>query len=316
MGVATLEYIRSKYVQDSYIPPIEEVPIAVCTPMYNSMPFLREYLEHVLSYDYPKDKLSLYFTIQGKDETYDAIKAFSKTFGDVYRKIKFKRVKQDLGGELPHVRNVVRCRNLLAQWSKPDLVFFNDHDNFNPPISIKRLQKGLALGASGAAGVYIFFQRDKTEDKGRVGFTSFFLHEEKMHHFALQDGAHGFLPLEMFGRRLWVDSISCGCFLVKRELLDELKFFVPFGTSMTDDTAFCLKARSLGHMFIADFGLLVNHWGYHITQRRMMEISVKADRGMFERRNKMLKDGVYVHPIGDMNVNENVRKLIDIDKIK
>jgi len=316
MGVATLEYIRKRYVDDSLVPEIEQVPIAVCTPMYNSTPFLVKYLKCVLLYDYPKDLLSLYFTVQGNDRTYDALKEFGGVYGDEYRKIKIKKVKQTIGGELPHIRNVVKCRKLLTQWSNPDLVFFNDHDNFNPPVSIKRLQKGLALGASGAAGVYVFFQRSEGEKKGRIGFTSFFLDGGKMHHFALQNVNQGHLPLEMFGKRLWVDCVSCGCFLIKRELLDELDWFVPLGTSMTDDTAFCLKARSLGHKFIADFGLIVDHWGYKINYRKMLEIHVEANQIMFARRTKMKEDGVYVHPDLDRNMDEAVRKLIDIDKIK
>lgn len=316
MGVATLAYIRKRYVNDAYIPEVEQVPVAVCTPMYNSMPFLAEYLNHVLLYDYPKDLLSLYFTVQGKDGTYDALKQFRETYGDEYRKIKIKRVKQVLGGELPHVRNVVHCRKLLTKWSKPDLVFFNDHDNFNPAVSIKRLQQGLALGASAAAGVYVFFQKSEGEKKGAIGFTSFFLEGGKMYHFALSNVNRGSLPLEMFGRRIWVDCISCGCLLIKRELLDEVAWFVPQGTSMTDDTAYCLKARELGHRLIADFGLIVDHWGYKINYRKMLEIHVTASQDMFARRTKMQEDGVYIHPPLDVNMNEAVKKYIDIDKIK
>lgn len=315
MGVATLGYIRKRYVNDAYVPEVEQVPIAICTPMYNSTPFLEKYLNHVLLYDYPKDLLSLYFTVQGKDGTYDGLKQFEKEYGDEYRKIKIKKVKQSTGGELPHVRNVVTCRKLLTKWSKPDLVFFNDHDNFNPPVSIKRLQQGLALGASAAAGVYVFFQRSQGEKKGSVGFTSFFLEDGKMYHFALQNVNHGHLPLEMFGRRIWVDCISCGCLLIKRELLDEVDWFVPYGTAMTDDTAYFLKARSLGHRIIADFGLVVEHWGYNIAKRRMLEIHVTSTQDMFDRRTKMREDGVYTHPGLDMNMNEAVRKFVDIDKI-
>ena len=315
MGIATLDYIRQRYVNDSYIPPLEQPRISVCTPLYNSTPFLVEYLGHVLRYDYPKDLLSLYFTVQGNDETYDILKEFKEGYGSEYRKVKFKRVKQVKGGDLPHVRNVVQCRNMMAEWSKPDMVFYNDHDNFNPPVSIKRLLEALALGASGAGGVYVFYQRNEEEEHGRIGFTSFFLHEGTMHHFALE-GTKGSLPLEMFGRRMWMDSVSCGCFLVKRELLDELKFFVPVGTSMTDDTAFCLKAREMGHKFIADFGLLVRHWGYNVKYRKTLELDVTVDKSMMSRRTKMKSDGVYVHPDVDVNINDAVRKFIDIDKIK
>lgn len=317
MSDRALTFLRSKYVQDSYIPPLEPEPLAVCTPMYNSMPFLDEYLTHVLLYDYPKDLTSLYFTVQGKDGTYDTLKEFKETWGDEYRKIKFQRVKQNTGGPLPHVANVVRCRNLLIKWSRPDLVFFNDHDNFNPPVSIKRLRQGLALGASIAAGTYTFYQRDPGEDVGRICFTTFYLKgDQQLHALSLKEPMHGYFPLEIFGRRMWVDAVSCGCMMVKRELLDEQQFFVPYGTPMTDDTAFCLKARELGHRIISDLGLVVRHWGYNVYFKQMMEIGVGRSEEMMDRRSKMRRDGIYVAPDIAANINEAVRKLIDLDKIK
>ena len=317
MGVATLDYIRKLYVQEHELSLIEPEPVAVCTPIYNAMPYLQTYLTHLLLYDWPNDLTSIYFAVAGNDGTYEALKEFAKTYGDEYRRIKVKYVKQSLGGEMPHIRNVVQCRNLMTEWSRPDkLIFFNDSDNFNPPVSIRRLYDGLRLGASGAAGVYLFRQFDK--NKERIGFTSFFLHKGIMRHFYIP-GRTGALPLEMFGRRLWVDAVSCGAFLVKRSLLDEVKFFMPFGTSMSDDTAFCLKAREKGHRFIADFGLMVGHWGYEVTYQRkepQMRLSVSLSPEMELRRAKNRDDGVYVNPESNTNMSEAVRRYIDVDKIK
>jgi len=314
MGVATLDYLRQLYVEERELPPIEPEPVAVCTPIYNAMQFLGKYLTHVIQYDWPKDLTSIYFAAAGNDGTYEALKEFKETYGDEYRRIKVKYVKQVLGGELPHVRNVVQCRNLMVQWSKPDMVFFNDADNFNPPVSIARLYNGLRLGASGAAGVYMFRQYDK-DKKERIGFTSFFLHGGKMRHLALP-GREGLFPLEMFGKRLWMDAVACGCFLVKRELLDEVKFFVPFGTAMTDDTSFCLKAREKGHKFIADFGLITPHWGYNVEHHQYMGLVVDIDPVMERRRTKNRDEGTYVHPDIDGNMDEAVRRYIDLDKIE
>jgi cellulose synthase/poly-beta-1,6-N-acetylglucosamine synthase-like glycosyltransferase len=317
MGVATLDYIRKLYVDEAPLkdlPPIEPEPVALCTPVYNAIQFLDTYLAHVLMYDWPRDLFSMNFAVSGDDGTYQALKEFAATYGDDYRRIKVKRVKQVLGGEMPHVRNVVQARNLMIGWSKPDMVFFNDADNFNPPVSIKRLYNGLRLGASGAAGIYTFRQFDD-DGKERIGFTSFFLHDQVMRHFSMP-GRTGEFPLEMFGRRLWMDAVSCGCFLVKRELLDEQRFFFPTGTTMTDDTAFCLKARERGHRFIGDFGLMVHHWGYNVAHQEVMKIAVELDPVMEARRTLNREKGVYVHPKVDGNISAAVRKLIDIDKIK
>jgi len=315
MGVATLDYLRELYVEERELPPLEFVPISVCTPLYNSIPFLRDYLTCVLLYDWPHDITSLYFTVQGDDGTEDAMKEFRDTYNDSYKKIKVERIKQMKGGELPHVRNVVHCRNLLADWSKPDLVFYNDHDNFNPPNSIKRLYDGLRLGADGTAGVYLFSQMDEETQKMMATFTSFFLHNNTLRGLTLK-GMTGLFPYELFSRRLWMDAISCGCFLVKREVLNQQKFFVPYGTTLTDDTAFCLKARELGFRFIADFKLFVQHWGFKVSHRRLVRINVEKEKYMLDRRAKMRRDGVYDHPDEGKNIVETVKKLIDIDKIE
>jgi cellulose synthase/poly-beta-1,6-N-acetylglucosamine synthase-like glycosyltransferase len=312
-GVATIEYLRKRYVNDAYIPQTELEPIAICTPLYNSTPFLRDYLSCLRYYDYPKDLLSIYFTIQGNDGTYDQIKRFAEMFGDDYRRVKYKRVKQ-IKGDLPHVQNVVRCRNLLAQWSKPDKVFFNDHDNFNPPNSIRRLNDGLTLGAGLSAGVYLFLMRDENNNR-MVMFTSFFLHDKIMRSLSLR-GMRGYIPVELFGRRLWMDAVACGCLLVKREVLDKVKFFVPWGTTMSDDTAFCLRAREAGYRVIGDFGLVCGHWGFHMDYKRMMQIDVTLSPKMDERRIKMKQDGVYVLPDVDVNMNQRAQELFDLQKIE
>jgi len=315
MAVATLDYLRNLYVEEKELPPLEPVPISICTPLYNSMPFLRRFLTHILLYDWPSDITSLYFTVQGDDGTLDAMKTFRDTYSDAYKRIKVKHIKQSKGGELPHVRNVVQCRNLLAKWSRPDLVFFNDHDNFNPPVSIRRLYDGLRLGADGAAGVYFFSQWDEKTKRQRAGFTSFFLHNGEMRGLALK-GMSGAFPLELFSRRLWMDAIACGCLLVKREVLDKQRFFMPYDTTMTDDVAFCLKAREKGFRFIADFNLIVPHWGFNVTHQKFLMLTVERTTDMLDRRSQMERDGVYVQHETGTNINEAVKRLIDIDKVE
>ena len=169
-------------------------------------------------------------------------------------------------------------------------------------------------GASGSAGVYMFRQFDDSGAE-RIGFTSFFLHDNTMRHLALP-GREGLFPLDIFGRRIWMDAVACGCLLVKRELMDDVRFFFPRGTTMSDDTAFCLKARTMGHKFIADFGLFVPHWGYEVSHQQMMWLKVNLSAEMEARRRKNRDAGVYVHPKLDANMSEAVRKLIDIDKIE
>ena len=323
MGIANLDFIRRHYVEPRRdIGELQYHDVSVCTPLYNSMPFIDEYLFHMLNYDWPRERISLLFTVQGDDGTYRYMKQFQRKHEKQYKRIKVKKVKQVKNIELPHVYNVVRCRKLLASWSKPDeYVFFNDHDNFDPPISIKRLIIALHHGASIAGGVYVFFTRNQWEPEGHIGFTAFFMNEGMMHHYAIdKTGFSGTLPTEMLNKYVWCDAVAMGACLVKREVLDNVDFFIPYGSTMTDDTAFCLKAREYGYKVIADFGLLVKHWGYDVTLRhrndgRLSDLSVDRQSAMLKRRRKMYYDGVYVHPDVDVGINKAVRGYINLDKI-
>jgi hypothetical protein len=176
---------------------------------------------------------------------------------------------------------------------------------------------GLSLGASGVGGIYLYSHTDMKDEENpiKMDFASFFVYNGIMNSLSLK-GTTGYFPQEIFGRRLWMDAVACGCLMVKRELLDEVPFFVPYGTSMTDDTAFCLKARGLGHYMIADFGVICDHWGFHVSYTPMMRLSVKLDRKMHERRRKMHLDGVYTLPEIDVNMGGRTREYVDLDVVE
>lgn len=301
MGDGILNFFRSKYVDDNEINQIEPYPIALCTPMYNSTPFLDRYLQSITSLDYPRHMMSLYFTVQGNDKTYDIMKDFESGFRGEYKKIRVKRIEQSLAKKIPQIHNVVHCRNLLVNWSDPNPVFFIDHDNFPPPMTIRRLQQSLEIGASMAAGVYVFYKRDKMNPdlEGMINFTAFFLENNSMGSLGLSNrGMEGILPAEIFSKRMWTDAVAMGSTFIKRELLNKYRFFVPDTANMSDDTAYCMKVREGGHKFIADFGLLIPHWGYDISttplNNNLVRLKVALSERMSRRRRKMHEDGVYI----------------------
>jgi len=175
-------------------------------------------------------------------------------------------MKQVTHGDLPHVRNVVFCRNNLIQWSRPDPILFIDHDNFPPPFSVKRLLDTARYGGDISAGVYVFFQKDEEDPNGpgRVGFTAFFIRDGTYYKVTLdRKGEEGLFSADLLGRRVWVEATSMGTTLIQRKVLDDVKFIIPWGTSWTDDTAFCIEAGKRGYKVIADFGLFVPHWGFN-----------------------------------------------------
>jgi hypothetical protein len=297
-----IDFFRSRYTNNNRSFHSKPYPIAICTAMYNSEPFLSRFLEAIRLLDYPRKLLSLYFTIQGNDRTYNIMQEFKAGLGAEYRKIRIERVEQLKGGRIPHIQNVVRCRNLLAEWSSPDPVFFIDHDNFPPPNSLKMLQQNLEINASISAGVYVFYKRDKRnpDNEGMINFTAFFFINGTLGSLGLNErGTEGILPSEIFKQRMWVDSVAMGATLMTRDILDEYRFIVPSGNVMSDDTAYCLQAGQNGHRFIADFRLIIPHWGYDIQftpfdNPEIVHLKVSISEDMTRRRREMHSDGVYI----------------------
>jgi GT2 family glycosyltransferase len=203
------------------------------------------------------------------------------------------------GGHQPHVKNVVRNRNLMTKWSKPDKVLFIDHDNFPPPFTPARLEQCHQLGADIAGGVYPFFQEDnKDKSQGRIGFCAFFTQGGKYYHASLdRAGTIGEFNADVMGRRIWVEATCMGCTLIRREVLDDVRFTVPFDSEWTDDTRFCYDASERGYGCMSDFGLFVRHWGFDLDMvgrsGRRVIFKMELQPRLVARRSKMNSDGVY-----------------------
>lgn len=299
-GFDTDQFYKQRIVQEpEQVPLPEPYPLAICTPMYNSEQFLTTYLDSVRSLDYPKEQVSIYWTVQGDDNTEQKLQLFKDLYGSDYKKIKIKRQKMIKGGHQPHVKNVVRNRNLMIKWSRPDKVLFIDHDNFPPPFTLGRLEQCHQLGADIAGGVYPFFQEDNTDKTlGRVGFCAFFTHGDKYYHASLdRPGTIGEFNGDVMGRRLWVEATCMGCTLIRREVLDDVRFTVPFDSEWTDDTRFCYDASERGYMCMSDFGLFVRHWGFDLDlvgkSGRRVVFKLDLQPSVVARRSKMNVDGVY-----------------------
>jgi GT2 family glycosyltransferase len=275
-------------------------PIAICTPLYDSMVFINHYLKTLTNIDYPDHLLSLYFTVQGNDGTYEYMKKGFIPWAKKHRKykqIKIEKVEQDLGGQQVHVRNVVKCRKILVDWSKPNDVLFIDHDNFPSPNIITRLQQTMAHGGDIVAGVYIIYQPKDRGGPGKVGFTAFMIKDDKFWYPTLdKEGYEGGLGAFMVGKRLWCDAVAMGSTLIKRRVLDVVPFNIPI-RKRTDDTEFCITAKKHGFKIIADFGMFVPHWGFRAKvlgiDNEMIEMKIYIDIEMATRRNRLTEIGIY-----------------------
>ncbi len=298
---------KSKFdVTDRIIPkqdiPIQPpVPIAICTPMYNSMPFINRYISALTKLDYPDEMISLYFTVQGDDDTLNYMRNTIIPWmkkNRKYKRIKLDKVKQVKGGKLPHVRNVTHCRNLMIKWSNPDPILFIDHDNFPPPETVHRLRQTAMYGADIVGGVYVFFQSKREDDEGMLGFTTFFIHDGTYYYLTLdRSGVKGLLDAKIIGSVLRCEAVSMGATYIKRHVFNKQKFYVPYGTTMTDDTAFCLKAVEQGIKIVSDYGLFVPHWGFNVhfhgVRKGKMLVTVDFEHEMALRRLDMKNTGIY-----------------------
>jgi len=294
--------ISNRLIEESEVQIDSTEKVAVCTPMYNTNidGILPEFLYHLLHLDYQKDLLSLHFTIQGNDNTIDVLRSLKSSFGDEYRKITIDRVEQKIGGDAPHVENVVNCRNVLAEEGHPHNVLFMDHDNFPPPYAIHRLQRAAKYGGDIAGAVYLHQKRNKSNPSLPMilGFTAFFRYSGKYYHLAFhRDGDLGTFYAPLLGRMVFTNAIGMGTTLVQRKVLDDVEFYVPYDTNMTDDTAFCEVAVKKGYKIIADFGLFIPHWGIIADKKWERDgvagYDLRVERKFNDRRLKMKNDGVY-----------------------
>ncbi|RLG90277.1 MAG: hypothetical protein DRO36_06385 [Candidatus Hecatellales archaeon] len=289
MGKVSKDFFKKRIVKiedESY----DEVPIAIGTPFYNPLPFIDQYFISLLKLDYPRDLISLYWTFQGDDESESLLYWFEKKYGKEYRKIRIKKFPLIRNTDRNHTYNIVRNRNWIIDASSPDLLLFIDHDNFPPPYTIKRLLINLNY-CDIATGVYPFFQ------EGKLGFTAFFLEGNSAYHLALhKEGNKLYFPSEILGERLYSDAIGTGTCMVKREVLDKVRFEVP-PNLMTEDTYWSLRARKLGFKIISDFGLMVPHWGFKLIfgkdDGKRVEVKAYLSRRMNERRKEMEDSKVY-----------------------
>jgi hypothetical protein len=246
----------------------------------------------LVSLDYPKELISLYFTVQGDDGTYEALLDFKKIYSKYYRRIKIEKKKMIRGGLCPHMRNIVWLRNLIIEWSKPyDLVFI-DHDVFPPKHRHKRLIEGHLLGGDIVAGVYAFYQ------KRRLGFTAYFKINDMYYHTGLgRSGDKIFFPTYILGKRFFSDAIGTGFSYISRKVLDVTKFHVPHNLKRTEDVEFCMDAREKDFKIISDFDLVIPHWGFELSfiphDDEKVQILAYFSKEMVLRREEMRIKNVY-----------------------
>jgi hypothetical protein len=285
--------------RENGVPSIDvSTPIALCTPFLNSENYIHEYLKHVYALDYPKNLMSLFFLVTGKDSTWNTLQQFKKLSGNQYAKIKIQRIKNFAGGEHTQVRNIALCRNTFVKMSNPLDIVFLDGDTFPPPQMINRLKGCISLGADVSGGIFPHLVNSSREL--RVAFYAFIREGGQSWYYSPQTDRvdNGMLYLKTDNRfwnnRFWVDSIGGGIFYVKREVLNKIPFKLEEGS---EEVSFCFHARDLGYKVMIDTGLYCRHWGLELEKmgetRTEYIFKMKISPEMVARRRKLLKDKMY-----------------------
>lgn len=258
------EAYREKLVEEKPVK-VELQPLAIGTPFYYSFHFLDEYIQALVKLDYPKELLSLYFPVQGEDDTYDMLQIFKDNYAGKYASINMAK-RPDITEaknywHLLHL-NVCAQRNWILEQSKPQDVLFIGHDNFCPPNTVNRLLEGKALGADIIAGVYPFLW------EGGLAFTSFFKLKNGEHDTGLHDiKKKMWFPDCLYGHRAWTYTTGMDATLVRRKVLDAIPFQCDADRGeqgWSDDVEFCYSAQQKGFTVMTDYGLFVRHWGFDV----------------------------------------------------
>ena len=265
-------------------------PLAIGTPFYYSFHFLEDYFDSLIHLDYPKNLLSLYFPVQGEDDTYQLLQDFKDTYHRHYAAIHIVQRPTTTHGVDQHqigMTNIVAQRNWIREHAKPLDVLFIGHDNFVPPHTVKRLLDGKALGADIVGGVYAFYSRG-------LGFTSFFHLQDGSHDTALisENGALYF-PECLMGKRAWTWTTGMDTTLVRREVLDTIDFTAT-SSEWSDDVEYCYKAQADGFKVMTDYGLFVTHWGFKLQFLQpavdgKLQVLATMQDAFSQRRKLMIK---------------------------
>jgi len=243
---------------------VEQQPLAIGTPFYYSFHFLDKYFTALTKLDYPKELISLYFPVQGEDETDEMVLMFKDQYEHKYKSITtVKRPVFTEGISRYHCMcvNVCSQRNWIVEQSKPLDLLFIGHDNFLPRDAINRLLTCKAYGADIMAGVYAFYA-------GGLGLTSFFKMDDTRYTTGvLQENGKLWVPTCLLGHKVWTATAGMDSTFVRREVLNENSFEIKAtlaDSGWSDDVKFCSNAIEKGFKVMTDYGMFVEHWGFKI----------------------------------------------------
>lgn len=247
---------------------VKPQPLAIGTPFFHSVDTLEQYFIALTRLDYPKQLLSLFWTVQGDDDTWNLLESFKATYRHRYNKIVASQIPTAKGARTSQqakYMNIALSRNVIVAKSAPLDLLFIDSDNFPPPSTIKRLTTGMTLGGDIVGGVYPYYMPDP--DVEGLGFSATFkLGNKHPQGLTSKNGKIWFASC-LLGRRAWVGWLGMGTTLISREVLGEIKFVSTpelVDNHWSEDTYFCKTAGEHGFKVMADYGLMVPHWGIKI----------------------------------------------------
>lgn len=238
--------------------------LAIGTPFYRSVDTLEQYFTALTQLDYAKRNLSLYWTVQGHDETWNLLSAFKRAYAKHYKNITLMRSYKVDGAQnatQAKIMNISAARNIIRQRSDPHDLLFIDSDIFPPRNCIQRLLEGRQMGADIISGVYPYCL---PLDIRRLGFSATIHHGDQG--LTMQDGDIYF-DAGLMGTRQWIKYCGMGLSLIRRRVLDKLMFMASpelIDSYWGEDTYFCKRADKLGFRIMADYGLFAKHWGFDL----------------------------------------------------
>ena len=297
---------QQKLVKETQVK-VKPQPLAIGTPFCHSVDTLEQYFTALTKLDYPKKLLSLYFTVQGEDETWELLDTFKSTYKQRYNKIVLARSSMAAGAKNPRqakIMNIALSRNVIVAKSAPLNLLFIDSDNFPPRNTISRLLTGMALGADIPSGVYPCVSTDADivggvspyynpdQDVRGLGFSATFQFGNNTSQGLTSKNGKIWFESCLLGRRAWVAWLGMGTTLIHREVLDEVRFVSTpelVDKYWSEDTYFCKTAGEHGFKVMADYGLMVPHWGIKIqflgpAKNGKVQVACDLSEQMLRRR--------------------------------
>lgn len=238
--------------------------LTVGVPVYNSESRLRDFLP-ALQRQVGRNLYDLVFVVDNgsQDRTLTVLRAFKKEYGVEYSSITVDSIPRiEASADSIKITNIANARNQIIDLSpaENDILYIDD-DVLPEPDSIRRIVGFMhRFKCDIATGLYPIAK--KTEKGVEIIFDAFKYKKDGNLYppgKSIESGKSEVSLQEWRRHPIEVDAVGTGFCLIKRRVLNRVRFKPPNEKYTSEDFIFCEEAREQGFKIMVDPSIILNH---------------------------------------------------------